>query len=232
MHRRIFLLRHGDVDYFNPDGTPAKFHDVPLNPHGLAQAREMRPLIEGMSFQKILISGLLRTAQTLHGVLGEVHAVETVPDFCEIEPSAIHPLPGQDLDLWKENFLGALGPGLTPESLFMGGESFGHFTTRVNRSLDKLLADQGWENALVVAHSVVNRWIISRLLDLGLDGISAFEQDAGCLNVIDLPGKARPILRLLNYTPLDRAKSRLRKNSLQVLLDKANEAMQKVRKSG
>jgi len=78
---------------------------------------------------------------------------------------------------------------------------------------------------------VVNRWILCRFLNLGLNGISALEQDAGCLNLIELPKESPPFIRLLNYTPLDRAKATLRKNSLEMLLDKAHEAMRRREKS-
>ena len=36
--RRLYLMRHGAVDYFLPDGTPLPPHEVPLNAAGRAQA--------------------------------------------------------------------------------------------------------------------------------------------------------------------------------------------------
>ena len=232
MHRRIYLMRHCEVDYFDSNGNPARFQDVPLNQHGFQQALEMRPLLEGVVFEKLFCSGLLRTVQTLQTVLGNDSVrPDYLQDFREIEPSAIHPPPGKNLKLWEKDFLGSLGPGLTPESKFMGGETFGNFTSRVNKALDELLADESWNCVLLVAHSVVNRWILCRFLNLGLNGISALEQDAGCLNLIELPRESSPFIRLLNYTPLDRAKATLRKNSLEMLLDKAHEAMRRRVKS-
>ncbi|HEY8972906.1 MAG TPA: histidine phosphatase family protein, partial [Burkholderiaceae bacterium] len=36
--RRLYLMRHGSVDYFKADGTPVPPHTVPLNEAGRAQA--------------------------------------------------------------------------------------------------------------------------------------------------------------------------------------------------
>jgi len=232
MLRRIYLLRHGDVSYFSSDGKPVSFQHAPLNVNGLAQASALGEILAPVSFQKYIFSGLLRSRQTIDLVVGErdvdcSHDFLSCPDFSEIQPGGIHAFPGTDFDHWKSYFLSALGPGLNFDSRFMGGESFLDFTNRVNLSLRTLLDDPSWVNSLVVAHSVVNRWILCRFLGLGLDGIHAIEQDSGCMNVIDILPDGKGIIRLMNYTPVDRAKVHLRKNTLEMLFEQSVEAHKK-----
>ena len=232
MQRRIYLLRHGDVSYFSSDGQPVSFQHAALNDHGIAQAIALGEIIAPIVFQKYVFSGLLRSHQTMDLVVGKREAGSSpdffaYPDFGEIQPGAIHTFPGTDFDHWKNYFLSALGPGLNFDSRFMGGETFFDFTNRVNRSLCTLLEDSSWTNALVVAHSVVNRWILCRFLGLWLDGIHAIEQDSGCMNVIDIFPDGKGVIRLMNYTPVDRAKVHLRKNTLEMLFEQSVEAHKK-----
>ncbi len=225
MLRRIYLIRHGDVDYFTPEGKPVSFLEATLNSYGIEQASALTELLEPISFQKHIHSGLLRTKQTLKIVLGNksVNCIECT-GFQEIKPAAILSHPDTGFEEWKSFFLNALGPGLSFNSRFMNGETFLDFTTRVNHALDNLLLDESWNNALVVAHSVVNRWILCRFLGMGLDGIASLEQDYGCMNIIDLYPNGLKLVRLMNYTPVDRAKVNLRKHTLQMLLDQAIKA--------
>jgi len=229
MLRRIYLLRHGDVSYFSSDGKPVSFQHAPLNDNGIAQASALGETLSPISFEKYVFSGLLRTQQTLDLVVGKREfngssGFLSCPDFSEIQPGGIQAFPGTDFEHWKSYFLSALGPGLTFESRFMGGESFLDFTNRVNLSLRTLLDDSSWVNSLVVAHSVVNRWILCKFLGLGLDGIHAIEQDSGCMNVIDIFPDGKGVIRLMNYTPVDRAKVHLQKTTLEMLFDQSVEA--------
>lgn len=232
MLRRIYLLRHGDVSYFSSDGKPVSFHHATLNENGIAQASALGEILAPVSFQKCIYSGMLRSHQTLELVMGarEISCSTNFlacSDFSEIQPGAIHTFSGTDFDQWKNYFLSALGPGLNSDSRFMGGETFFDFTSRVNLCLRTLLDDTSWGNALVVAHSVVNRWILCRFLGLGLDGIHAIEQDSGCMNVIDILPDGKGVIRLMNYTPVDRAKVHLRKNTLEMLFEQSVEAHKK-----
>jgi probable phosphoglycerate mutase len=72
---------------------------------------------------------------------------------------------------------------------------------------------------LVVAHDAVNRVLLAWAAQAGLAALAAFEQDMGCLNLIDLEvvdGKAeRRIVRLMNYTPYDPAKAKLFMTSME-----------------
>ena len=62
--RRIYLMRHGSVDYFHADGTPLPPLTVPLNASGRQQADAAGALYAecGVRFDHVIVSGLPRTA--------------------------------------------------------------------------------------------------------------------------------------------------------------------------
>ena len=71
VRRRLYLMRHGSVDYFTADGTPVPPHTVPLNDAGRAQADAAGALFAaaGVRFDRVLASGLARTVETAQRVL-------------------------------------------------------------------------------------------------------------------------------------------------------------------
>ena len=61
--RRIYLMRHGSVTYFDGDGKPFLPEMVPLNPQGQAQATAAGAIFaaEKIRFDRVIVSGLPRT---------------------------------------------------------------------------------------------------------------------------------------------------------------------------
>ena len=83
---------------------------------------------------------------------------------------------------------------------------------RAEKAIDQVL-EKDWNVALVVAHAGFNRVFMCKLLGLPVDYMHIFEQDFSGMNILDLdvepgPGKVkRAILRELNVTPANPAKS-------------------------
>ena len=61
MRRRIYLMRHGAVAYFDGSGHPVPPDTVPLTEEGRAQAEAARDLLEGIALDRVIASGLPRT---------------------------------------------------------------------------------------------------------------------------------------------------------------------------
>jgi broad specificity phosphatase PhoE len=72
--RRLYLMRHGSVDYFLDDGTPVPPDTVPLNTTGRAQADAAGALfaVSNVRFDRVLVSGLPRTVETAQRVLDTI----------------------------------------------------------------------------------------------------------------------------------------------------------------
>lgn len=86
--RRLYLFRHGAVDYLDADGVWVADPDVvDLNRRGRAQAAAMAELFAGVHVDKALCSGLPRTSQTGKTILGDRDiALEVCAELEEIRP--------------------------------------------------------------------------------------------------------------------------------------------------
>ena len=60
MRRRLYVMRHGAVSYFDA-GRPLKPEDVPLTVAGRDQAYAAASMLRGIGFDRVITSGLPRT---------------------------------------------------------------------------------------------------------------------------------------------------------------------------
>ena len=87
--RRIYLMRHGEVSYF-PNGQPVPPEGVTLNEAGRAQAHAAARALADVPFDRVITTGLPRTAETATIVLGERDMpIDVEPANSDTEPSAL-----------------------------------------------------------------------------------------------------------------------------------------------
>ncbi len=221
--RRIFLMRHGSVDYFDDEGKPVRPDTVPLSDRGrqqaLAAGDEFAAL--NLKFDRVLVSGLPRTVETASLALSRTaHAarIETHHELREIESGKLADIKPQQIE---QAFLGAFASTADVDAQFLGGEKIGHFLTRVLPQLDAIRADAHWDCVLLVLHGGTNRALLSYLLTGEAKLHGGFAQDPGCINAIDVgEDKHDAILRVVNYAPLDRLQTATRKTTMEELLEK------------
>jgi probable phosphoglycerate mutase len=202
--RRIYLMRHGSVDYFRPDGSAVPPDDVPLNATGREQADAAGRLFadSGVRFDRVIASGLPRTVETATRVLlasgqGEL-SIEMRPQLQEVQPGRLADIAPHEVE---QAFLGAFASGPAIEQArFLGGESIGELLDRVLPAFDALLADTAWSRLLLVLHGGVNRALISRALAGGRAFFGHLEQMPACINIIDV-GPQELVLRGINLAP-------------------------------
>jgi broad specificity phosphatase PhoE len=196
VRRRLYLMRHGAVSYFGPDGRPLPPDDVSLNEKGRAQAGAAAETLEDAVFDRVLASNLPRAIETAR-IMAPEHEVEEWPELREIQGGRLGAIPEAELE---SAFVHAFR-GIVPDgSQFLGGESIGELWDRVLPALERLLADD-WDTALAVLHGGVNRAILSWALTGRRLFLGAFEQSAGCVNVLDVGEEW--IVRAVNVAPLD-----------------------------
>jgi broad specificity phosphatase PhoE len=197
--RRIYLLRHGEVSYFDGDGQPFRPDEVSLNGEGLAQAEAAARALEPLEIDRLIASGLARTMETAAALARSGRlAIEVREELREIAPGRLAELPREG---FESLFLRALGGELTRASRFLGGESFGALEDRVLPCFRTLLEESGWKRLAIVAHGGVNRLLIAHALGAGLAAIGRLEQDAGAINIIDVDPDGSLMVRLVNYSP-------------------------------
>lgn len=202
--RRIYLMRHGAVAYFDRDGRPVAPDDVPLTAEGRRQAAAAAALLEGTALDKVISSDLPRAVETA-ALVAPRHEVEAWPELREIAGDRFSAIPPAELE---REFVGALHGIVPNDKRFLGGETIGELFDRVLRALERLVADESWDSVLVVAHGAVNRAILSYALTGERRFLGRFEQAPGCLNVVDVGGAddlATWVVRAVNVAPSDPA---------------------------
>ncbi|QBQ98629.1 histidine phosphatase family protein [Paraburkholderia pallida] len=203
--RRLYLMRHGDVTYFDDSGRAIDPDTVPLNEHGQAQATAAGEAFaqQGVRFDRVIVSGLRRTVETAQRVLdatGQRIELEVQPAWEEIHGGGPGSIPPEQIE---DAFL-RIFDGVVPEDRrFLGGESVGELLDRVLPALAALRADTSWDTALLVLHGGVNRAILSHAITAG--GRMFFghlAQTTGCINALDVGAAPHDwVVRMLNYAP-------------------------------
>ena len=164
--RRLLLMRHGAVDYFDSAGRPYPPDAVPLTPQGVAQARAIGMALSAgqITIDRALTSGLVRTRETAQQVLDAAQLsppLEHWPELQEIRGGRLSEIRDDEL---RDAFIAAFEGPVPREKRFLGGETIGELIDRVVPALQRLLADESWDTALLVAHGGVNRAVLSWFL--------------------------------------------------------------------
>ncbi len=225
--RRIYLMRHGHVDYLARHVVASgDIHSVPLTTRGRSQAEAAGRALEHVPFDRAVCSGLPRTRETAEIVLSFqkiAPALEVVPDLVEILGGKMQPVSSRDELIARMNaaFTRASEMGATNHE---GGEVFADAQSRAVKAITNFLAEPGWKRMLIAAHEGINRLVLSWAAGAGLHAMAAFEQDTGCINVLDFDldeGRiARPIIKAVNLTPYDYLKHGMNLTSLEAIFER------------
>lgn len=197
MRRRLYLMRHGDVAYFDAAGQPVAPDDVSLTPEGIRQAEAAHDLLAAAHLDRVVASGLPRTMETAR-LVAPAAEIEVWPGLQEIKGARLSSIPPDELE---EAFVHAFRGVVPLDKQFLGGETIGALFDRVLPAVDELVTADGWDTALVVAHGAVNRAILSFALTGERLFLGHFEQAPGCINVLDVGDDW--IVRAVNVAPLD-----------------------------
>ncbi len=197
MRRRLYLMRHGEVAYFDADGRPVPPDAVSLTADGVRQAEAAGELLAGVAVDRVIASGLPRTMETAQ-LVAPRSEIEVWPELQEIKGARLSSIPPDELE---ETFVHAFRGVVPLEKRFLGGETIGALLDRVVPALGRLVADDAGDTVLVVAHGAVNRAILSWALTGERIFLGHFEQAPGCVNVLDIGDEW--IVRAVNVAPLD-----------------------------
>lgn len=229
--RRIYLMRHGFVDYTSKEVIESQDPSrAVLTERGREEARIAGLALADIKFDLALCSGLKRTRQTAELVLAEHPQnlqLEDVHGFQELRSGQYinFESPQQLAAVMTFQFEQAGEPGAT---FLEGGEKFSDAMTRINAALTALLMRPDWASCLLVAHEVVNRLILATILGAPLGASAGFEQDTGCINIIDfdlVPTEDDPqttrieraVIKAVNLTPANYLKNGMNLRSLEAI---------------
>jgi broad specificity phosphatase PhoE len=225
--RRIFLMRHGSVTYFDAAGNPVLPESVPLNTAGREQATAAGRVFaeSGIRFDRVIVSGLPRTVETASLVLAETKQkieLHQIPELVEIRGGKLAAIPDAEL---REAFIGAFEGVAPEEKRFLAGESIGELMDRVHPAIDRLRNDPDWDTLLLVLHGGVNRAILSYALTGQRLFLGNLAQTAGCINALDV-GDAHHdwVVRFMNYSPPSALQAESRGTTMEALFHQYRKA--------
>lgn len=228
--RRIYLMRHGFVDYTSEAVRKARDPKVAtLTDRGIKEAEAAGAALSEVHFDLALCSGLPRTRQTAEIVLA---AHPRAPEL-EVEEKFGELRSGTYMDFHSAEHLAAVmtftfEQAGEPDAAFLeGGERFADAMVRIREALHALLMRPDWATALVVAHEVVNRMLLADVIGAPLGASAGFEQDTGCINILDfdlVPDEAgtgtrveRGVIKSINLTPANYLKNGMNLRSLEAI---------------
>ena len=220
--RRVYLMRHGSVTYFDHEGRPHVPELVQLNEQGRAQAAAAGKVfsLAKLSFDRVIVSGLPRTVETATMVLAETGQrieIEHWPELEEIRGGKLASISDEDLN---EAFTGAFEGVVAEHKQFLGGETIGQLIDRVFPGIERLRADHDWNTALLVLHGGVNRAILSYALTGQRMFLGNLAQTAGCINALDVGEHATDwVVRMVNYSPPSALQTESHATTMEALLD-------------
>lgn len=233
--RRIYLMRHGHVDYFSPEVIASgDFEGVPLTALGRDQARAAGQALAHVPFDRVICSGLNRTRETAEITISQHEInpklkVEVEPGLVELKGSTNGPpMTREKLGAALAFQFDAAGEPGARFGLGTNGEVFADALARGRLSLERLLQQRDWAHALVVAHEGINRMLLGWMTGAGLKGVQAFEQDTACINILDfdmaprIDGQGveiiRKVIKGLNITPYNWTKFGMNMTSLERIM--------------
>lgn len=227
--RRIYLMRHGSVTYFDDSGKPFLPETVALNEAGRAQADSAgRAFVEaGVRFDRVIVSGLPRTVETAQRVLraaGQEIEAEAWPELHEIRGGRLSDIPTGEL---RRAFTGAFEGVVNEDQRFLAGESVGEMMDRVHPAIARLRAQPGWDTVLLVLHGGVNCAILSLALTGQRLFLGGLAQAAGCINALDVGLDPHDwVVRFVNHVPPAPLQAGARTTTMEQLFEQYRKARQ------
>ena len=229
--RRIYLMRHGHVDYGSREVIEARDPTIArLTDLGKEQAQAASHAFEHVHFDIAVSSGLRRTRETAEIVLARNHA----PPKLEVETGLTELHSGHFIPFRTREELSAYltftfeQAGQPDATFFEGGEKFSDAYARAVSAIERLLHRPGWASALVVAHEGINRLLLGWVCGAGPAASLAFEQDLACVNILDfdmVPSEGpngesrieRSMIKAANITPYGWLKAGMNHTSFEAI---------------
>lgn len=180
MDRKIFLIRHGQIDY----GSKKRYigiTDLPLSNDGIEQVKKLKEYFSGIEIEKAFTSPLKRCMQTADILLEGSNTEEKVLD--ELKEINMGEWENQTIDYIKGHFHEMYEKRGSNIDVFIPpkGESFEQLQKRAMIAFE-YIALNTTGNILIISHAGVNRVILSKLLDFPLKDIFKISQPYGCVN--------------------------------------------------
>ncbi len=201
--KTIYLIRHGQTDFNKQGIVQGSGIDSDLNFEGQEQARKFYEAHKHVPFEKIYVTELKRTHQSVAPFSTQNIPLEIVPELNEINWGILEgKVPNEEntqaflsiLSKWREGILDiSIEDGETPMNMF----------ERQKRGLSKIL-ESDHEKILICMHGRAMRSFLCLLTGKHLKEMDDFAHDNLCLYVLEEKGNNN--FEILIHNQLDHLK--------------------------
>ena len=196
--KTIYLIRHGQTDFNKQGIVQGSGVDSSLNEEGHLQANKFYAAFNHIPFNKIYVTELKRTHQTVAPFSKKNIPIEIVPEFNEINWGIIEgKVPTKEntrtfqkiLAQWRSGELNiAIKDGETPIEMF----------NRQKTGLERIL-NTDHETILICMHGRAMRSFLCLLTGKELHRMDNFEHHNVCLYMLEESEKNQFTIKLHNY---------------------------------
>ena len=191
-HSRLFLCRHGETEDNQRRLLQGGGIDTALNPTGRAQAAALGESMSLVKLDLVASSTLRRAVETADfiasGQCNRDVARAARRELCEQDFGCLEGLPRSECTQQLEALNAAWSAGQTDVPV-EGGESPDQVLARACEALwgDGLLGSRvPGRHVVAVAHSTLNKAVMSHALGKGLARLGELRQSNCCINVLDV----------------------------------------------
>ena len=186
---RFCLVRHGETDW-NAERRLQGYTDIPLNPHGLAQAAQMAKALKKVHFQfdALYTSDLQRAKQTaqaiedLYAVSATSHSLLRERHLGALQGLTTSEAPLLEPKLWQAHLSRDIHQELR------GGESILQFANRIKTVLQEIQEKYTGKTILIVSHGGALDMIYRMASNQALDAERVITVPNASLNWISCDG--------------------------------------------
>jgi probable phosphoglycerate mutase len=165
---KVYITRHGETEY-NLKELMQGSMDIALSDRGIQQAERLRDRLADISFNRVLVSPLIRAKVTAETILqGRNESCEFFDalkemDFGELQGKAYKYLEEVYPELHKQYW------DNPAEFTIPQGESFRGFEKRVLPMMDEIAAIKDSETILIVCHGITKLILVNALKGIPLE---------------------------------------------------------------
>lgn len=196
MTKKIYITRHGQTDFNKKGIVQGSGVDSDLNDTGRAQAKAFYQQYKDHPFDKLYVTALKRTHQSMQGFIDAGIETEALPELNEISWGIREGVPVdaegnryylQMIKGWQE--------GKTDMAI-EGGESPKQVAERLKRGMEKIMLATDEKEVLICMHGRSMRVLLTVLLNYPLNCMDLFEHKNLGLYVLEYTGS---MFKLVSY---------------------------------
>jgi len=188
MIKKIYLTRHGQTDFNKKGIVQGSGVDSDLNELGRAQGSAFFNAYGNVTFDKVYVSALKRTHQSVKGFLDKRLPSEILADLNEISWGDRE---GKAVDEEGEAYYHAMLKSWSEGKIDIGidgGESPLEVAERMKRALAHILSNTQEERVLICMHGRAMRVMLAVMLNYPLRCMDMFEHSNLCLYELSYTG--------------------------------------------